>query len=952
MDRRLDYFLVSAAASSEVMRVVTANESFSDHKSVVMDCAITAMEERGPGYFRLNTTLLEDEGLILWVSDFWNNWKEVKTHTSGMGGCRYAVDYFEDIMTTRRPCDTMEDDMSLLSPLWNNFTVRLTADGRLWLDRPVSEEKLAETIKVMARGKAPGDDGLPIKFFASCWDSLAGDLTEMFNEVLNGGRLGKSITRGIISLLFKKGDRCEVRNWRSISLVNVVYKLLARTLASRLSKFLPGLVQRDQGAFVQGRSIFENVVTTIEALKLVDREDEETAVLLLYLEKAYDRVNWTFVITTLKVAGFGEAFCRWGKVLYLFSSAAVCVNGVISNEFKLSRVKALADDLFAISVNERPSLEVLKGCLVDFGELSEAAVNWNKSTFFLPKQFPMAVQWGMERIHAEAAERFLGVQIGLADCSSAQEPPRQKTEEEEELEELVNFERFRDLIKHRRRGLSDEEGLEDIEQVLEARATAPPANERQRVQPAPAAPARAGAYAQVAFSYQDPDGLVDGGEDGEESGEEDEEEEEESSSEDSEDEDIEQIARNHGVDDYNRLVRLDKKARDEQRRQKEAAKGERKLTRKERRRAAREERERDRDAAWLTCNKLSSREPVSHERRASPSYDAYPHGRRGRSRSASPARWRRHERDRDRDRDWDRDRDRERDRERGRERTRERERESSRARNSPPKKEYITEFGGPISGEEDGRRSGVNTAIGQGIAPPPSPPSCHLQRGNEQQNLNRPWTGQILEALRSDPAVAGVSAVGVTPAAVPAVPKDKERRLSDSRLPATGSRDGLSAAALAKLSKGPPAALAKPAQQQGLPQPTLEKKAETPQERLKRIMSKQLNKQIKKDTASELAKKREQEKQRLEKLAETRRAARLAWSSSRSRRGGEQEVQVPEDIIVQGPDQGHLFPGFVVAGDHVHLGATEDQEAEAGAGASYKNTQSFAVYIFRACDLR
>ncbi|GBG60420.1 hypothetical protein CBR_g5596 [Chara braunii] len=139
-----------------------------------------------------------------------------------------------------------------------------------------------------------------------------------------------------------------------------------------------------------------------------------------------------------------------------------CVNGVILQEFKLSRalrqgcplapllfvlplepllcnirahpeivgiklpngnecrVKGLADDLFAISSNERPSLEALKGCLRDFTELSEAAVNWSKSTFFLPKQYPMTVQWGMDRVPVDTAERFLGVQVAL-DCSSSQE---------------------------------------------------------------------------------------------------------------------------------------------------------------------------------------------------------------------------------------------------------------------------------------------------------------------------------------------------------------------------------------------------------------------------------------------------------------------------------------------------------------------------------------------------
>lgn len=119
----------------------------------------------------------------------------------------------------------------------------------------------------------------------------------------------------------------------------------------------------------------------------------------------------------------------------------------------------------------------------------------------------------------------------------------------------------------------------------------------------------------------------------------------------------------------------------------------------------------------------------------------------------------------------------------------------------------------------------------------------------------RPSSGHILEALHVDPA-SGVS-----------LDKEKNSKLLKPP-PSTSS-------ALAKLSKATGSG--------SLSKQQTEKK-ETPQERLKRIMSKQLNKQIKKDTAVEIAKKREQDRQRLEKLAETNRLSRYRRRSrSRSR---------------------------------------------------------------------
>ncbi|GBG63473.1 hypothetical protein CBR_g38091 [Chara braunii] len=270
------------------------------------------------------------------------------------------------------------------------------------------------------------------------------------------------MTRGVINLLYKKGDRDEMRNWRPISLLNFSYKLLAKSLANRLTPYLPALVGLDQGAFVRGRSIFEKLATAIEAMKVIEEQNLDVVMLMLDLEKAYDRVNWSLVLTTLRAMHFGDRFCSMVKALYFGATAVVQVNGhhleemtltrslrqgcplapllfVLQMEMLLSdirrhpllkglrlrsgkecRVKTLADDLLAFSVNNKISLEALKKCLARYAELSEAAVNWNKSIFFLSSSYTLKVEYGMRRIPAEEAERYLGVQLALGNCSASQ----------------------------------------------------------------------------------------------------------------------------------------------------------------------------------------------------------------------------------------------------------------------------------------------------------------------------------------------------------------------------------------------------------------------------------------------------------------------------------------------------------------------------------------------------
>ncbi|XP_065873671.1 uncharacterized protein [Euphorbia lathyris] len=382
-----------------------------------------------------------------------------------------------------------------------------------------------------------------------------------------------------------------------------------------------------------------------------------------------------------------------------------------------------------------------------------------------------------------------------------------KTEEEEELEEFVNFERYRDLVKHRRRGFTDEEGLQHVSLEMEAKIAIPfSSNSTSQMTQAPS---NKGSYSQVGFSY-DGDGKEEmqfsDGDDNEE--DEEEEEEDDFNSDDSNDEGMDIIAKEFGVKRYGWLVYMDKKAKEEEKRQKEMIKGDpaiRKLSRKERRKASQIERERERESARITGSRVLHHDPYREARR-SPTYEAYSRSRRSRSRSRSHSP---HSRRHARGRHFD---------------------ELHRSKSKTPKIEYITEFGG--SGE------GGELKL-EGYSPPTSPTS-------RADMLSRPSSGHILEALHVDPA-SGVC-----------LEKEKNAKVVK---PAVTTSSALAKLTKASTSGGPVK------QQPG-------EKKETPQERLKRIMSRQLNKQIKKDTAAEMAKKREQERQRLEKLAETNRLSR------------------------------------------------------------------------------
>ena len=189
----------------------------------------------------------------------------------------------------------------------------------------------------MAKSKSLGTDGLPVEFYLSVWNVIGSDLVKVLNASFDSGLLPSSQREALISLIFKKGDRLEHKNWRPISLLNVDYKLFARVLAGRLLKVIHAVVAPDQTCGVPGRFINENVAHLRDVAHYASESNIPLAILSLDQEKAFDRADWDFLLAVLRCMGFGPSFVSWVKLLYTNIRSAIVINGYISDSFKPSR---------------------------------------------------------------------------------------------------------------------------------------------------------------------------------------------------------------------------------------------------------------------------------------------------------------------------------------------------------------------------------------------------------------------------------------------------------------------------------------------------------------------------------------------------------------------------------------------------------------------------------------
>ena len=108
-------------------------------------------------------------------------------------------------------------------------------------------------------------------------------------------------------------------------------------MAGRLLKVIHLVVNKDQTCGVPGRYIGENVAFLRDVVDFATLSNVPVAILSLDQEKAFDRVDWLFMLSTLERMGFGHSFINWVRLFYTEVQSAVIVNGHVSSFFSLSR---------------------------------------------------------------------------------------------------------------------------------------------------------------------------------------------------------------------------------------------------------------------------------------------------------------------------------------------------------------------------------------------------------------------------------------------------------------------------------------------------------------------------------------------------------------------------------------------------------------------------------------
>ena len=213
----------------------------------------------------------------------------------------------------------------------------LTQSDRQMCDQDITLDECRRSLFTMKLNKSPGSDGLSVEFYQSFWTILGEPFMNALNESARKGQLTGSQEHGILSLIFKSGDETKLSNWRPITLLNVDYKIIARTLAQRLQKVISKIISTDQNGYIKNRFIGFSIRQIQDIIDYAEDCNLQGVLLFLDYQKAFDSIEWNFMNLALEKFGFRNGFINFVKMLYKQPKNSIINNGWVSSSFDISR---------------------------------------------------------------------------------------------------------------------------------------------------------------------------------------------------------------------------------------------------------------------------------------------------------------------------------------------------------------------------------------------------------------------------------------------------------------------------------------------------------------------------------------------------------------------------------------------------------------------------------------
>ncbi|KAL2252949.1 UNVERIFIED_CONTAM: putative mitochondrial protein [Sesamum indicum] len=263
------------------------------------------------------------------------------THTDPDAVTHEFISYYQTLLGGERRQQMM--DFGYLRPWARHILTEEEVDH---LIANFTADDVKNAVFDIGEDKAQGPNSFSSGFFKVAWHVVGQEVTRAVLDFFAIGRLLKQINSTLVTLIPKVHTPMSVVDFRPISCCTVLYKIITKLIVQRLSVVLDKLVSSCQSAFILGRSIGDNVMLAQELFSGYNQARlPPRCALKVDIRKAYDTVEWDFLLEALKLFSFPEVFRRWIEECVTSTSFSIGMNGKPNGFFKGARGLRQGDPL-------------------------------------------------------------------------------------------------------------------------------------------------------------------------------------------------------------------------------------------------------------------------------------------------------------------------------------------------------------------------------------------------------------------------------------------------------------------------------------------------------------------------------------------------------------------------------------------------------------------------------
>ncbi|GJX92711.1 RNA-directed DNA polymerase, eukaryota, reverse transcriptase zinc-binding domain protein [Tanacetum coccineum] len=208
--------------------------------------------------------------------------------------------YFHGVLNKKRSQSNIRETSANRILIDMNFPKTISIDQQTELEGAVSKEEVKKAVWDCGSDKSPGPDGFSFGFYRKFWTCIENDVFAAVNYFFTFGDIPKGCNACFIALIPKVHDANLVKDFRPISLIGSIYKIIAKILANRLVGVLGDIVNEVQSAFISDRQILDGPFILNEVIQWCKSKKKQSLIFKVDFEKAYDSVRWDFLDDVLK----------------------------------------------------------------------------------------------------------------------------------------------------------------------------------------------------------------------------------------------------------------------------------------------------------------------------------------------------------------------------------------------------------------------------------------------------------------------------------------------------------------------------------------------------------------------------------------------------------------------------------------------------------------------------